>query len=103
MSASIVRGRYVITKPLDLHHWDQVDDGAVLVADGTVQAIGSYQNLKDSKPDAQVIGNGRQVLLRGFVNVHHHIASNRSNSACPTCRLSFGSSPGWSAVRSISI
>ena len=73
MSASIVRGRYVITKTLDRHQWEQIDDGAVLVADGTVQAIGSYKELKDANPDAQVIGSGRQVLMPGFVNGHHHV------------------------------
>ncbi len=73
MSASIVRGRYVITKTLDRHNIEQIDDGAVLVADGIIQAIGSYKELKDANPDAQVMGNGRQVLLPGFVNGHHHI------------------------------
>jgi cytosine/adenosine deaminase-related metal-dependent hydrolase len=73
MSASIVRGRYVITKALDRHSVEQIDDGAVLVVDDTIQAIGSYDDLKKQNPDAQVIGSGRQVLLPGFVNGHHHV------------------------------
>lgn len=31
MTASIVRGRHVITRTLCRHRWEQIDDGAVLV------------------------------------------------------------------------
>ena len=70
---TLVRGRTVFTKPNDRHHWEEIDDGAVLVVDGKVAAIGSYDTLKAENPDAKVLGNGRQILMPGFVNGHHHI------------------------------
>ncbi len=73
MSATIVRGRYVIAKTIDRHQWQQIDDGAVLVRDGIVQAIGSFDEIRDQNLNTQVIGSGRQVLMPGFVNGHHHV------------------------------
>jgi cytosine/adenosine deaminase-related metal-dependent hydrolase len=73
MSASIVRGRHVIAKTIDRHHWQQIDDGAVLVQDGVIREVGSYDDLKERHPDIKVIGNGRQVLMPGLINGHHHV------------------------------
>ena len=73
MSATIVRGRYVIAKTIDRHQVEQIDDGAVLVRDGIVQAIGSFDEIRDQNLNTQVIGSGRQVLMPGFVNGHHHV------------------------------
>ncbi len=73
MSASIVRGRHVISKVIDRHNWQQIEDGAVLVRDGVIDAIGPFRDIKSAHPDLPVRGNGRQVLMPGFVNGHHHI------------------------------
>jgi 5-methylthioadenosine/S-adenosylhomocysteine deaminase len=73
ISTTIVRGKYVITRALDRHRWEQIDDGAVLQQDGVITAIGAFADLHRDYPGAPVVGNGQQVLLPGFVNAHHHI------------------------------
>ncbi|MEM7525375.1 MAG: amidohydrolase, partial [Pseudomonadota bacterium] len=73
MTMSIVRARHVITGVKDRHGWDQIDDGAVLVEDGKVRAIGPYSEISAAHPAAPVHGDGRQVLMPGFVNGHHHV------------------------------
>ncbi|MEM6487959.1 MAG: amidohydrolase family protein [Pseudomonadota bacterium] len=73
MAARIVRGRHVITGVCDRHAWHQIDDGAVLVQDGKVRAVGPYDEIAAAHPTLPVLGTGRQVLLPGFVNGHHHV------------------------------
>ena len=63
----------MITRALDRHRWEQIDDGAVLQQDGAITAIGAFATLHRDNPAAPVVGNGEQVLLPGFVNAHHHI------------------------------
>ena len=73
MAKSLIRGRHVIAKVNDRHHCEQYDDAAILQVDGTIQAIGDYRRLAAANPGTPVLGNGRQVILPGFVNAHHHI------------------------------
>jgi 5-methylthioadenosine/S-adenosylhomocysteine deaminase len=73
ISTTIVRGKYVITRALDRHRWEQIDDGAVLQQNGVIAAIGAFEDLHRDSPGASVVGDGQQVLLPGFVNAHHHI------------------------------
>src|SRR6266700_509112 len=72
-SYSIVRGKHVITRALDRHRCEQIDEGAVLQRDGVIAAIGPFAQLRRDNPDAPVVGGNEQVLLPGFVNAHHHI------------------------------
>jgi len=69
----IIRGRTIFTEPADRHHWQQIDDGAVLQRDGVIAEIGPFAELSERHPEVPVIGTGRQVVLPGFVNGHHHI------------------------------
>ena len=73
MTSSIVRARHVITGVTDRHSWDQIDDGAVLVENGLVRAVGPYSEISAAHPELPVHGTGRQVLMPGFVNGHHHV------------------------------
>src|ERR1700688_3857520 len=73
MSSSIIRGKYLITRALDRHRYEQIDDGAILQHDGVIAAIDNYHTLHRQHPDLPVIGTGEQVLLPGFVNSHHHV------------------------------
>ena len=73
MTASIVRARHVVTGVTDRRSWSQIDDGAVLVENGLIRAIGPFSEISAAHPNLQVHGTGCQVLLPGFVNGHHHI------------------------------
>src|SRR6267378_3665183 len=73
MPASIIRARTIFTEPASRRRWHQLDDGAVLQRDGVVAEIGPGAELIAKHPDIPVLGTGRQVLLPGFVNAHHHV------------------------------
>ena len=70
---SIIRGKYVITRALDRHNWEQIENGAVLQQDGIIAEIGTFADIVGKHPDVEVIGSGNEVLLPGFINGHHHV------------------------------
>src|SRR5882724_12001071 len=73
MPSSIIRARTIFTEPADRRHWQQIEDGAVLQRAGVIAEIGPAAELIAKYPDVPVLGTGRQVLLPGFVNAHHHV------------------------------
>jgi cytosine/adenosine deaminase-related metal-dependent hydrolase len=73
MAASLIRSRTMITRALDRHRCEQIDDGAVLQENGTITAIGRFADLQRQHPNLPVIGDGNDILLPGFINGHHHI------------------------------
>ncbi|MGO8802602.1 amidohydrolase family protein, partial [Candidatus Binatus sp.] len=94
LPSSIIRGKHVITRALDRHRWEQIDDGAVLQRDGIISAIGSFDELSRANPDAPVIGTGEQALLPGFVNGHHHVGLTPVQLGSPDMPLEL-----WFATR----
>src|SRR5216684_2279876 len=97
MSLSIIRGKHVITRALDRHRWEQIDDGAVVQQAGVITAIGTFAALRRDHPDAPVIGTGEQVLLPGFVNGHHHVGLTPVQLGSPDMPLEL-----WFATRLVS-
>jgi cytosine/adenosine deaminase-related metal-dependent hydrolase len=73
MTATMVRARHLITRTLDRHSHEQLDDAALVQEDGIVTEIGGYADLRRRFPDMPVLGDGGQVVLPGFVNAHHHV------------------------------
>lgn len=73
MAVSLVRSRAMITKTLSRTEWEEVPDGAVLQEDGIVVETGAYEDLRRRFPTVPVVGTGREVMLPGFVNGHHHV------------------------------
>ena len=73
MATSLIRSRAMISRTIDRHHWDEVTDGAVLQEDGVIVTTGTYEALKKRYPDTPVLGTGKEILLPGFVNGHHHV------------------------------
>jgi cytosine/adenosine deaminase-related metal-dependent hydrolase len=63
----------MIARAIDRHRWEELADGAVLQEEGVIVAIGTYEALKARYPDMPVIGTGKEIMLPGFVNGHHHI------------------------------
>lgn len=62
----IVRGKYVWTG------FELIEDGAVLCADDKVKAVGRWQTLRTSHPQAEVLGDDGCIVLPGLINAHHH-------------------------------
>ncbi len=63
----------MVTRATGRNDYEQIAGGAVLQEDGVIVATGTYEDLHQRYPDAPVIGNGRDILLPGFVNAHHHM------------------------------
>jgi cytosine/adenosine deaminase-related metal-dependent hydrolase len=73
MATSLVRSRATITGTKDRFTWNEIKDGAVLQEDGVITAVGTYDDLSAKHPTVPVIGSGKEILLPGFVNGHHHV------------------------------
>lgn len=73
MAVSLVRSRAMITKTLSRTEWEEIPDGALLQEDGIITAIGGFAELQAQHPTVPVVGTGREVVLPGFVNAHHHV------------------------------
>lgn len=73
MGRSLIRSRAMITHAIDRHRWAETSDGAVVQEDGLIAEIGTFADLSRRFPDLPVIGTGREILLPGFVNGHHHV------------------------------
>jgi 5-methylthioadenosine/S-adenosylhomocysteine deaminase len=78
MPASIIRARTIFNEAASRRHWHEIEDGAVLQRDGVVAEIGPAAELIARHPGVPVLGTGRQVLLPGFVNAHHHVVGATS-------------------------
>jgi imidazolonepropionase len=58
-----------------------IRDGGVLIEDGSIKAVGAFEELKKTHPQASVEEiTGKQVLLPGFIDCHTHLcfAGNRA-------------------------
>lgn len=73
MATSLVRSRSMITRVIDRHTVEVVADGAVVQEDGIITEVGTYEALAARHPSLPVLGSGREILVPGFVNGHHHI------------------------------
>lgn len=73
MASTLIRSRTMLSRPLDRHTWEQLDDGAVLQEDGKITAVGTFADLHRRHPTVDIIGSGNEILLPGFVNAHHHV------------------------------
>ena len=72
MATSLIRGRYVICEAgVDDSGSRVISDGAVQQRDGVIEAVGTYEELKD-RPVDEVVGGPRFLVMPGLVNSHHH-------------------------------
>jgi 5-methylthioadenosine/S-adenosylhomocysteine deaminase len=71
--SSLIRSRAAIIRALDRNRVLEIPDGAVFQEGGVIKEVGPYATLRRSHSDVPVIGTGREILLPGFVNAHHHV------------------------------
>ena len=72
MASSLIRGRYVICEAgVEGGGSRVISDGAVLQRDGVIEAVGTYDELKERQAD-ETIGGSRFVVIPGMTNSHHH-------------------------------
>ena len=73
MPAFLVRSRATIFPTSDRSGWNEIQDGAVLQEDGTITSVGTYSDLSRQHPNLPVVGTGKEILIPGFINGHHHV------------------------------
>ncbi len=73
MSVMLLTGKYVICGVEGSGEVRQIDDGAVLVHDGKISAVGSRAELEAQAEGAEVLGGSDYVVFPGLVDSHHHI------------------------------
>ena len=73
MAATLVRSRAMITKTLSATAWEEIADGALIQEDGVITEIGTHDDLHRKHPTLPVLGSGKEIMLPGFVNGHHHV------------------------------
>jgi imidazolonepropionase len=56
----------------DLGRLNIVSDGAVLIREGKIAAVGTSQELRGAYPAEEVLDAGGQVVMPGFVDPHTH-------------------------------
>lgn len=71
-----------------------IPDGAVLVRDGRVARVAPHAELAQAAPEAEVIGDGSDIVLPGFVNAHHHVGLTPLQLGSPDMPLEL-----WFATR----
>lgn len=97
MAASLIRSRALITHAIDRHSWNEIAGGAVLQEDGIITAIGTFEDLSRDYPSVEVVGTGREILLPGFVNGHHHVGLTPLQLGSPDMPLEL-----WFVTRMVS-
>ena len=70
---TIVRGTVVTMNPAR----EIIDDGAVVISDDTIAAVGSFNDLRAAHPDESVSGRSSDLVLPGYVNGHQHLTGDR--------------------------
>jgi 5-methylthioadenosine/S-adenosylhomocysteine deaminase len=73
MPASLIRSRATIVRASDRNTVVEIPDGAVFQRDGVIEEVGTYADLRRKHTTVPVIGSGREILLPGFINAHHHV------------------------------
>lgn len=69
-------------------------DAGLLVRDGRVIRAGAFADIARDAPEAEVIGDGTEIILPGFVNAHHHVGLTPLQLGSPDMPLEL-----WFATR----
>src|SRR4029450_1525469 len=67
---TLIAGKYVVSMNASR---DIIRDGAVLIEDDRIVAVGKNRDLSAANPEARRVGGDRFVVTPGLVNTHIHI------------------------------
>ena len=73
MPSYLIKGRHVIRGAPQGDEERVVADGAVVVRDGVVAAVGKAVALEPAGGFDRVLGGADHIVFPGFVNAHHHV------------------------------
>lgn len=66
----LVRGRWLF--PGGSQSGEVIQDGALAIEAGFIQAVGTWTDLQRRYPEARVLGSENQAVIPGLINAHHH-------------------------------
>ena len=77
MTKKLLRGRILTFKreplaPDDVEAFDYIEDGALLIASGKIEAVGPYPDLAPHAGDAEQIDHRPHLMMAGFIDTHLH-------------------------------
>ncbi len=77
MTRKILRGRVLSFRaepqtPDDTQSFDYIEDGALTVSDGLIEAVGTYSDLQTQAVGTEMIDHRPHLLMAGFIDTHIH-------------------------------
>lgn len=77
MTRKILRGRVLTFRdepqgPDDTQAFAYIEDGALIVLDGQIEAVGPYSDLQTQAEGAPIIDHRPHLLMAGFIDTHLH-------------------------------
>lgn len=77
MTRRLLRGRILTfhrepTGPSDTDAFDYIEDGALLIGGGLIEAVGDYPALIAQAEDAEQIDHRPHLIMAGFIDTHLH-------------------------------
>ncbi len=60
-----------------------IKNGAVLIRDGKIEAVGQDEEIKSLAPQAEYLDARGKVIMPGFINAHHHFYSTFAKGLSP--------------------
>jgi len=67
----LLRGKYVLTDP-EAGEAGILQEAGVYCSGARIEEVGDFKRLREKYPDAVIKGNGRQLLMPGFLDGHSH-------------------------------
>ena len=68
MTVTLIRGKWLIQDAES----PALSDAAAVVDGDRIVAVGAFDKLRASHPDAPVIGSDSHAVMPGLINAHHH-------------------------------
>ncbi|KKM10108.1 hypothetical protein SY88_15840 [Clostridiales bacterium PH28_bin88] len=67
----LIRGKYVLCNP-DIGGASILENAAVYIEGDKIGEVGEFTRLKEKYPQSEVLGNGEQLVMPGFIDGHSH-------------------------------
>lgn len=69
--ALLVKGKYLLVNP-KIGEKSLLTDAGVYIEDDKIIEVGGFKELRTKFPQAEILGNGEQLVMPGFVDAHSH-------------------------------
>ena len=95
MSATLIRGKYLVCRATGRDSIALYEDAAMFQRDGEILEIGPYRTLKASHSEVPELGSAQHLVMPGLVNAHHHLGVSHPIAGCMDGSLELWLSEVW--------